>query len=205
MDTLSEVKTMVDTYNVFISWSGGRSKMVATALYDWLPMVVQSAKPWMSDEDIEKGSRGLDEIAKALEAMSVGIVCLTPENLDKPWILFEAGALSKTLSDKTRVCPYLFGGLRSENVKPPLGMFQTTEAVKEDTRKLVGTVNRILGGGLAEEKLDTLFLRMWPDLEKNLTAIPAPAGRQRRRNGLSGKWWPRYWSWLGQGLTVIRQ
>src|SRR5262249_14346074 len=128
---------MGDTYNVFISWSGERSKMVAAALYDWLPMVVQSARPWMSEEDIEKGSRGLDEIAKALEALSVGIVCLTPENLDRPWILFEAGALSKALSDKTRVCPYLFGGLRSENVKPPLGMFQTTEAVKDDTRKLV--------------------------------------------------------------------
>jgi len=139
-------------------------------------MVVQSAKPWMSEEDIEKGSRGLDEIAKALDVMSVGIICLTPENLERPWILFETGALSKALGDKTRVCPYLFGELQPENVKPPLGMFQATRAVKDDTRKLVGTVNRVLGGSLAEEKLDTLFARMWLELEKNLGAIPA-AGR----------------------------
>jgi len=164
---------MVDTYNVFISWSGERSQKVGAALYDWLPMVVQAAKPWISAEDIEKGSRGLDEIAKALDVMSVGIICLTPENLERPWILFETGALSKALGDKTRVCPYLFGDLRPEDVKPPVGMFQATRAVKDDTRKLVGTVNRVLGGSLAEEKLDTLFARMWPELEKNLGAIPA--------------------------------
>lgn len=164
---------MADTYNVFISWSGDRSKRVAAALHDWLPMVVQTAAPWMSEEDIEKGSRGLDEIGKALEAMGVGIICLTPENLERPWILFEAGALSKALGDRTRVCPYLLGDLRPENVKPPLGMFQATKAVKDDTRKLVETVNRVLRGALGEDKLDTVFERMWPELEKKLKEIPA--------------------------------
>src|SRR5258708_37243367 len=111
---------MADTYNVFISWSGERSQKVGTAIYDWLPMVVQSAKPWMSGEDIEKGSRGLDEIAKALDVMSVGIICLAPENLERPWILFEMGALSKALDDKTRFCPNLFGVVQPEKVKHQL-------------------------------------------------------------------------------------
>jgi len=35
----------------------------------------------MSNTDIDKGSRGLEEIGKALEGMKVGIICLTPENL----------------------------------------------------------------------------------------------------------------------------
>ena len=165
---------MGDTYNVFISWSGERSKLVASALYDWLPMVVQSARPWMSAEDIEKGSRGLVEIGKALEKTSVGLVCLTPENLESPWVLFEAGALSKALDDKTRVCPYLFGGVRPEDVKPPLGMFQGTMAVKDDTRQLVGTMNKALAGSLNEEKLETVFERMWPELEGKLKAIAEP-------------------------------
>ncbi len=83
-------------------------------------------------------------------------------------ILFESGALSKAIGERTRVCPYLFGGLLPESVKPPLGMFQAAKAVKDDTRKLVATVNRGLGGPLGGEKFDTVFERMWPELEKML-------------------------------------
>jgi hypothetical protein len=176
---------MGDTYNVFISWSGERSERVAAALYDWLPMVLQTARPWMSKEDIEKGSRGLEEIGRALETISVGIICLTPENVEKPWILFEAGALSRAMGEKTRVCPYLFGSLRPENVKLPLGIFQGTMALKDDTWKMVRTVNKALGSSLAEDKLNTLFERMWPELAKNLgeiadVAAAAPPQRAER-------------------------
>jgi len=162
---------MADTYNVFISWSGERSERVAAALYDWLPKVLQAARPWMSKEDIEKGSRGLEEIGKALEAMSVGIICLTPENAERPWIHFEAGALSKTMGDKTRVCPYLFGGLRGEQVRLPLGIFQATRAEKEETRKMVLAVNRAIGL-VSEQSVGTWFERAWPELEGKLREIP---------------------------------
>ncbi|MBA0086993.1 MAG: toll/interleukin-1 receptor domain-containing protein [Acidobacteria bacterium Pan2503] len=164
---------MGETYNIFISWSGERSEKVAAALYGSLKMMLQSARPWMSKEDIEKGSRGLDEIGKALDTMSVGVICLTPENVERPWILFEAGALSKTVGEKTRVCPYLFGGLRSEQVRLPLGMFQAARAEKEETRKMVLAVNRAIGGVEDEGRVDTWFEREWPELEKKLAAIPA--------------------------------
>src|SRR5437879_13172271 len=105
---------MNDRYNIFISWSGQRSKWAADALRDWLPLVLQAAKPWMSEADIDKGSRGLDEVGRALEGMKIGIICLTPENLNARWILYEAGALSKTVDAKTRLCTYLLPGLTHE-------------------------------------------------------------------------------------------
>ena len=37
---------------VFISWSGTRSKALAVALKEWLPLILQYAKPWVSDKDI---------------------------------------------------------------------------------------------------------------------------------------------------------
>jgi len=167
---------MGDANNVFISWSGERSKRAADALREWLGTVLQNARPWMSETDIEKGSRGLEEIARALEGMKVGIICLTPENLSADWILYEAGALSKTLDAKTRVCTYLLAGLESGNLKPPLALFQGTKADKADTRKLIHTINKHLDATpVQESRLDTLFDKMWPDLEQKLTALPEPS------------------------------
>jgi hypothetical protein len=166
---------MNEAYNIFISWSGPRSKWAAEALRDWLPLIIQTTKPWMSSADIEKGSRGLDEISGRLQGVKIGIVCLTPENLTEPWILYEAGALSKTIDDKTRLCTYLLGGLQFQDVKFPLGMFQATNADKDDTRKLVRTINRAVSENpVAEGNLDVLFEHLWPQLERKLTTLPSP-------------------------------
>lgn len=166
---------MSDRQNVFISWSGKRSRWAAQSLRDWLPLVLQSVKPWMSEEDIQKGSRGLDEIGRALEGIRIGVICLTPDNLSAPWILYEAGALSKTLDAKTRVCTYLLGGLRPQDVKPPLGMFQASVADKDDTRRFVDAINRALDAEpVPKSNLDALFEAVWPLLEKQLAVLPSP-------------------------------
>lgn len=164
--------------NVFISWSGERSKIAAQALKEWLPMVIQAVEPWMSDADIDKGSRGLSEISSALGAIKVGIVCLTPENQDAPWLNYEAGALSKTIDEKTRLCTYLLSGLTPEQVMQPLGMFQHARADKEDTRKLVHSINAAVSDTpMPEARLDNLFEKLWPSLEKDLSAVPSVVGK----------------------------
>src|SRR5712692_8677692 len=116
--------------NVFISWSGDRSKRIAQGFYEWLPMVLQSAKPWFSGLSIDKGSRGLVEIAQALDGIRVGVTFLTPENLNEPWILYEAGCLTKTVDNKTHLCTYLLGGLEPKDIEPPLSQFQHTRPEK---------------------------------------------------------------------------
>ena len=154
---------------VFISWSGSTSKAVAEALSAWIPNVIQAVKPWISS-DIEKGARWLADVGKQLEETKVGVICLTPDNLAAPWILFEAGALSKTLA-KTHVCPYLFK-VKQSDLEGPLVQFQTTQANQQDTKKLMRTLNKVLGEealekGILENALD----KWWPNLEKNLTLI----------------------------------
>jgi len=161
--------------NVFISWSGARSKHVATALSSWLPAVLQSAKPWLSNLSIDKGARPLEEISKALDSIEVGISCLTLENLKEPWILYEAGALSKRIGQKSRLCTYLLGGLTPEGVPPPLGMFQHTRAEKEETRQMLRSINvAISEEPVVEATLDLIFERMWVDLEKAIENMPEP-------------------------------
>ncbi len=138
-------------------------------------MILQAANPWMSASDIDKGSRGLPEVSKALDGMKVGIVCLTPENLTAPWILYESGALSKSIDDKSRLWTYLLAGLNSQDVKQPLGMFQWTKADQDDTRILIRSINKAVSDEpVPENVLDHLFDKLWPDLEKKLETMPEP-------------------------------
>jgi len=150
---------------VFVSWSGSRSKKVAHALENWLVQVIQAVEPWIST-DIEKGARWSPAIADRLERSKVGIICLTRENLDSPWILFEAGALSKTKD--TYVCTFLLD-LRPTDLEQPLAQFQATTTEKEDVRLLVKTINNAVRGegerSLSESVLDEIFETYWPRLE----------------------------------------
>jgi hypothetical protein len=94
-----------DRAAIFISWSGEMSSQVALALRELLKGTIQTANPWLSGPDIEKGARWRTEIEAALEGAPAGLIVLTPENLISPWLLFEAGALSKK---NDRVYTYLF-------------------------------------------------------------------------------------------------
>ena len=109
---------------VFISWSGERSRQLALCLKNWLPKVIQSLQPWMSAEDIRAGGRWLLEIGTQPEETSFGVVCLKPENLKEPWILFEAGALGKMLRTAS-VCPYLLG-VEPSTIAGPLAQFRSS-------------------------------------------------------------------------------
>src|SRR3972149_2740732 len=95
------------TTRVFISWGGNISYKLGEALHDWLPSVLQHVKPYFSPEDTQQGTKGEWEITAEFEASNIGIVCLTRDNTESPWILFEAGALAKQVG-KARVCPLLF-------------------------------------------------------------------------------------------------
>lgn len=154
---------------VFISWSGDRSKHIATALHGWLPTVIQVLEPFISSQNIGKGERGGEVIADNLENSKFGIVCLTPENLSAPWILFESGALSKIVTSP--VCTYLYE-ITSTDIKQPLGQFQHTVANKEDTLALIQSINSKIEKPLLPDVLKSVFDRMWDVLAEKLQSVP---------------------------------
>jgi hypothetical protein len=53
-------------HNLFIGWSGEKSKAVGIALKNWLPLVIQAIDPWIS-EDADKGSRWFSETTEKIE------------------------------------------------------------------------------------------------------------------------------------------
>ncbi len=129
---------------VFISWSGHRSGQLASALRDWLPGVLQVIEPWLSSEDLPVGARWADEIARSLQATDVGIICLTPENLESPWLMYEAGALSKRVGESL-VCTYALD-IPLSAITGPLAQFQSALAQREDTFQLIRTLNAAQSG-----------------------------------------------------------
>src|SRR5688500_18487578 len=118
---------------IFISWSGERSRRLAAILHGWLPAVIQAARPYFTPDDIEKGARWSTEIAKVLEEALSGIICLTAQNLEAPWLMFEAGALAKSL-DKSRVVPLVFGAELSD-LRGPLPQFQAAVFRKDEAKR----------------------------------------------------------------------
>lgn len=159
--------------NVFISWSGPRSRAIAKALFDWLPLVVQSAQPWMSSESIDSGQLWRNKLSQGLQSIRTGIVCLCPENLSSIAIHFEAGALAGQFDDKARLIPYCFD-LRPADVTWPLSDFQGRSADRDDTWKLVKSINIAMPTPLQEARLETCFESLWPRLENMLGKLPPP-------------------------------
>jgi len=155
---------------VFLSWSGTQSHKVALVFRDWLPSVIQEIVPYVSSEDIDKGARWSTDIAKELSDSTFGILCVTRENINAPWLTFEAGALSKTM-DKSFVSPFLFDIKRSE-VDGPILQFQSTIFEKDDLRKLVSTLNKACDkDGLVAERLNKAFEVWYPTLEVELNKL----------------------------------
>lgn len=155
---------------VFLSWSGDTSHQIALKLYSWLPMVIQRVEPYISSE-IEKGTRWGTDIANELEQCSFGIACVTRQNLSAPWLLFEAGALSKSVSDG-KLAPLLCGINQTDIQKSPLTQFQMTKFEKAEFLKLLKSINECEGENALEETvLIGIFSALWPDLDAEVSKI----------------------------------
>lgn len=151
---------------VFISWSGQRSKVVAEIFSDWLKCVIQASQPWISTRDIDRGAIWFSEINDKLKDVSVGVVFLTQENKNKPWILFETGALAKGLTTN-RVCTFLID-LKPEDLQDPLAQFNHTAPNENSVWELTRTINTcLIEKALDERILKQVFNTYWPQFEQS--------------------------------------
>jgi hypothetical protein len=163
--------------NIFISWSGITSMQIAEKLKNLISQVIQTAKPYYSP-DMDKGINWQAELNQKLSECVVGLICLTTDNTEKPWILFEAGALSNRF-DSSKVCSIVFG-LKKSDVTRPLSNFQLTEFERSDFLKLMKSINSSLGTlSIEENVLTTSFNAFYPKFEEEVTEILSEAGKEK--------------------------
>jgi hypothetical protein len=137
----------------------------------------------MSSVDIAAGQRWGKEVAEALESTVFGILCVTPDNPNEPWLVFEAGAMASRWSE-ANVCPYLFGMEAADLPAGPLTQFQAKPADQHGTGELLRSVNQASEQPLPERILERALAAHWPELAERISAIDlAPGGRERRSTG----------------------
>lgn len=159
---------MAEDLKVFISWSGSLSKAVAKELADLLRVASDRIVPFMSDLSIEGGTRGLSVIADELGSTSVGILVVTRDNWQSPWLNYEAGALSKEVEPiETRVIPLLVDLEGADMASTPVVQFQYRKLDKENIERLLKELAVIAGAD--PERAVGRVMPQWAAYEKSIS------------------------------------
>jgi hypothetical protein len=162
---------------IFISWSGDLSKAITRVIRVWLPKLFDHVDPWMSDVDIQAGTRGLQLIEERLNESSFGIIVVTTENQDKTWINFEAGALSKRFAGSSSyVVPILVNFDDFYQVTGPIRQFQGVMLTKDGMRDLLQSICNVAGADWP--MVEARFEWSWPEFEAAVDEAKKAAGEQ---------------------------
>jgi hypothetical protein len=164
--------------DVFISWSGegSQSHQLAIAPKEWLPRVIRSVRPWISDADLSKGLPWFEQLYNAVNSATECLVCVTPLSLSSTWMAFEAGVVASRIG-VTRVTPVL---LYDETaLTGHLAVFQAVKLNRVDVLRMLTGLNQRLGEhGLQQQILTEEFNDRWERFSARIDEIresqPAP-------------------------------
>ena len=113
---------------------------------------------------------------RQLEKSLISITVVTSENVRSPWVYYEVGVIAAKLESGV-VCPYLIG-VDGRLVKDtPLGQFQSTQAERNDTWKIIRSINGHLGERKHDERLlEGNFSSQWPKLKRQIDKVVEALG-----------------------------
>lgn len=145
----------------FVSWSGEKAKMYADFLTDLLNTVFEGNNIVFYSNHIIQGKMWIREIDNALRDSKLGIILVTREDVSKPWLNFEAGALYKG-NIESYIIPMFIDINEKYIAEHPLRLFQSKfHFEKMDILRLCGFLYRELkwthvlnADGIIEKKYD---------------------------------------------------
>ena len=124
-------------------------------MHGWIPLVLHYVEAWLSQADIEAGQRWAEQVAKELEASNFGIICVSRENVSSPWVLFEAGALAKSMQG-SRVIPLLLD-LEVRDITGPLAQFQAKKVERTGLLDVIQSLNQLAPHPVPDDSVTQLF------------------------------------------------
>jgi TIR domain-containing protein len=165
------LRRMSDGPCVFISHADGDSD-VANALEQFLREAFASTVRTFNvsnDRSLLPGDDWWRTIERNLRGLKVMLVVVTPQNSDRPWIHFEAGAA--WLLDK-RVVPCLARGMSKSSLPTTLAHFQAVSlGVERDVHRLLRTIakecNAVTTPKLMKRTVPRRFDAIWSNKGAN--------------------------------------
>jgi hypothetical protein len=134
----------------FLSWSGTLSHEIASYIKKEIldPLFGDCIEPFISSE-IGAGNLFAPEIFTRLTKSDFGIVCITAENIEKPWVSFECGGLIKNMEKENLYV--VLADVSFEmlvRLNPPLAEFQAVSLDKDGIINLIKKISAsVLGTG----------------------------------------------------------
>ena len=162
---------------IFISWSGETSKGIGEVLNTWLRCIIQSIEIFFSPTDIDKGEGWQERLSTELSNCNFGIIILTYDNINKPWINFEAGAIAKALDSRVAT---LLVNVNPSTINGPLAKFQGTLLKEGDFLNLIKSINQALEKPLDEAQLAKTFEAIWPKIDEDIQKIDITSSPQKK-------------------------
>lgn len=158
----------IEMSEVFISWSGEYSKDIASNLKNILELVFENEDitVFMSEKDIGSGAEWFQIIKSHLNNSCCVIIVLTKENLNAPWVLFEAGAMAMRYEEK-RIIPLLFEvSIKADN---PLYHYNRIKYSKEGFDKMIFDIRSFCGfGNSTKKQLETILASLYNDFDNQI-------------------------------------
>jgi hypothetical protein len=169
---------------IFMSWSGNKSRGMATALGRWAQYVLPHVETFLS-RDLERHRPWFEQLMVHLRTSQAGIVCLTEDSWRREWLHFEAGALH--LADKPVFVVLL--DVHSGQLSGPFAQFQHTTLEELDDEddyydllRMFKSLNEVAGAdALPIHRLEERYRDIWESLRRDLLIVKEMPPEDRRK------------------------
>jgi len=156
--------------SIFISWSDGRGKAVASVFSNWLKMMLPShLTTFVSSNNIHVGEDYFRSLTNAISSSIACIICVTKMTPQSTWVAFEAG-LAYAVAPRMVLCPIFFEAV-NPNEMGPLKNLQMRHFNRDDLFDCLTEIferNKLDIEGFRER-----FESNWPDLNREIKEVLA--------------------------------
>lgn len=157
---------------IFISWSGTCTKDFAIGLKKVLEGSIfpeLEVECFVSNVDIASGTDWWITISSELKSCNLGILCISNENLDAPWIYYEAGGMA---SREIPTIPLLIGcGIDSLGESPLRGKQMIDFQKREEFVKMVTEINEYFNNLLPSRFAKEIVEKGYDELNRDLSSV----------------------------------